>query len=76
MPIFNISVVNQHFSSSNEQELPTFEDARARAIKSALRIGIEEVSEAEPLFGAEVVVGNESERLARFIVSIAVSPIQ
>ena len=76
MPTFSINVVNQHFSSSNEQELPTIAEAKAEAIRGALQIGLAEVSEAKPFFGAEVVVGREGERLARYVVSIGVSPIQ
>lgn len=76
MAIFRISVVNQHFTACNEQVLPTVAEARAQAIKGALQIGIAEVSEANPYFGAEVSVGNKSGCLARFVVSIGVSPIQ
>lgn len=76
MPIFNISVVNRYFTSSNEQDWPTVDDASVQAIKGALEIGIAEVSQSKPFFAAEVSVGNGSERLARFVVSIGVSPIQ
>ena len=76
MPIFTIRVVNQNYVACNEQDLPTAGDARAQAIKSALRIGIAEVSEASPFFGAEVMVGDGGGQIARFVVSIGVSPIQ
>lgn len=76
MPTFHINVVNQHFSSSNEHEVATVAEAKAEAIRGALQIGIAEVSEAQPFFGAEVVVGRDGERLARYVVSIGVSPIQ
>ena len=76
MPVFSISVVNRDFTSSNEQDLPTVDHASDQAIKAALEMGVTEVSLAKPFFGAEVTVGSGSERLARFVVSIGVSPIQ
>lgn len=76
MPIFNIKVVNRHFTSNNEQDLPTLDHASVEAIRGALEMGIAEVSEAKPFFGAVVTVGSGSERLARYVVSIGVSPIQ
>jgi hypothetical protein len=76
VPIFSINVVNRHFTSSNKQDLPTADDASVEAIKAALELGIAEVSLATPFFGAEVSVSSGSERLARFVVSIGVSPIQ
>ena len=51
-------------------------DASGQAIKGALEMGIAEISEANPFFGAEVSVGNGNEALARFVVSIGISPIQ
>jgi len=76
VPIFSISVVNRHFTSSNEQDLPTLADAKAHAIQSALEMGIEEVSEDKPIFGAQVNVDSGNECVARFVVAIGVSPIQ
>lgn len=76
MPVFRISVVNEHFSASNAHDLPSVEVARAEAIKGALQIGTSEICEGKSLFGAEVCVEHEGERLGRFIVSIGVSPLQ
>ena len=76
MPIYNIRIVNQHFTSSNEQDSSTVADASIEAIKGALEIGIAEVSMSKPFFAAEVTVADGCDRLARFIVSMGVSPIQ
>ncbi|MFL6723012.1 MAG: hypothetical protein ACJ8FC_07035 [Sphingomicrobium sp.] len=76
MPLFKINVVNEHFTSSDEYDLPTVQVARNQAIKGALQIGAGEVGDGKPFFGAEVIVESDGERLARFIVSIGVSPLQ
>jgi hypothetical protein len=65
-----------HFTASDEYDPPTVQVARNQAIKGALQIGASEVGENRPFFGAEVVVESDGERLARFVVSIGVSPLQ
>lgn len=76
MAIFHISVVNQHFEARNKHDLPSIADARAEALKSALQIGIDEVDEENPLFGAEVSILQDGERVTRFILSIAISELR
>ena len=76
MPLFKIDVVNQHFSSCDEYDLPTVAIARTKAIEGALAIGVAEVGEDQPFFGAEVRVASSGEELCRFLVSIGVSPLQ
>ena len=75
MENFNISIVNQKFELQNEHEGPTIEDARAAAIKGALQIGAAEINDDNPLFGAEVSVAQGGNRLARYVIAIAVSPL-
>ena len=75
VPMFRISVHNQHFSACNEQELATVELARKQAIKGALQIGMTEVTEEKQFFGAEVCIDSDGKQLGRFIVSIGVSPL-
>ena len=76
MPKFRISVVNETFNSSNQQEAATLSDAQQRAIQSALEIGVEEVSKGKPFFAAEVQVENGGELVSRFVVSMGCSPLQ
>lgn len=75
MGTFNISIVNQKFELNNEHECSTFEEARSEAIKGALQIGAAEIKEDNPLFGAEVSIGEGGKRLARYVIAIAVSPL-
>jgi hypothetical protein len=76
MPKFCISVVNRTFEASEEQDFPTLEVAQAQAIKSALSIGVAEVGENTPLFAAEVKIDRDGEQLARYFVSVGVSPLR
>lgn len=76
MAIFNISIVNRTFESRNEHELPTASAAQAEAIRGALQIGIDEIDKGNAVFGAEVSVSNGGEKLARYVVAIAVSPLK
>jgi hypothetical protein len=76
MPKFAITVINHRFESHNEQHLPTERDAHAEAIRGALAIGVAEVSLNQPLFAAEVKVAHEGQQLARYVVSMGVSPLR
>ena len=76
MPTFRISVTNQTFRSSNDHELPSFEEARKQGISAALAIGVGEVANGQAAFGAEVRVEAGEETLGRFVVSVLASPIQ
>lgn len=73
---FRISVVNQHFRSCNEQDLPTADAARSEAIRAALAIGATEVCTDRPFFGAEVSIERNGESVGRYVVSIGVSSLK
>ena len=76
VPSFRISVVNQHFRSCNEQELPTPDAARSEAIRAALEIGATEVCIDRPFFGAEVSIESDGESVGRYVVSIGMSSLK
>ena len=76
MGIFNISIVNQKFESHNEHDCPTVGDARARAIQGALDIGTDEINGGNRLFGAEICIAQGGQRLERFVLAIALSPLK
>ena len=76
MPPFRISVVNHILSATNDQEFPSLEEARKQAIKAAIAIGTDEVTNGKSFFGAEVLVKNGEEMLCRLIVAIGTSPLQ
>ena len=75
MPTFQISVVNETFTSSDSQEVNSLDEATARALRAALQIGSEEVAGGKKFFAAEVKVESANEVLSRFIVSIGASPL-
>lgn len=76
MATFSITIVNRHFTASNNYELDSVGDARKEAIKGALQIGVDEVSNGKPFFGAEVKIEQHEEVVSRFVVSIGASPLQ
>ena len=76
MPAFHITVVNDIFEASNEQDLPDMASARIQGLKSALEVGVEQIlASGKPIFGAEVTVSGGSGR-QRFIVTMATSPLK
>lgn len=76
MPTYCIHVVNQDFEAQNNHELVSLEIARDQAIKGALQIGVAEVGEGKPFFAAEVKIDCDGEQLARYVVSVGVSPLR
>ncbi len=76
MSVFRISVVNETFRASDEHELATASEARMEALKGALAIGSDEVTNGKQFFGAEVTVEKDGELVERFVVSVGASPIE
>ena len=76
MPTYRISVVNKDFEAENSRELASLEIARDQALKGALEIGVAEIGEGKPYFAAEVNIHCDGERLARYVVSVGVSPLR
>ena len=76
MANFCIRVTNQSFESQNEHDVPTLEEASAAAIKGALQIGADEIDLANPFFAAEIRIERDGEHLARYVVSLGVSPLR
>jgi hypothetical protein len=68
MPVFRVTVVIETFNSSNHHEAATTNEAFQHAIKGALDIGVEEVCNGKPFFGAEVKVEKGDELVRRFVV--------
>lgn len=76
MPTLLVTVVNETIESRNHHEAATASDAYQRAIRGALEIGVDEVSNGKPFFGAEVKVENGDSLMGRFVVSVGASPLQ
>ena len=75
MPNFKIKIINDTFEASNHEELADLEAAKSQALKGALEIGVEKIVAGDPVFGAEVIVADGSDR-QRFVVTIAMSPLK
>ena len=76
MPTFQIRVSNTDYDNSNEIDRSSAQEARAEALKSALQIGVEEVCNGTPFFGAEVRVESDGKVHDRLVVAIGVSPLR
>ena len=76
MPTYQVSVVNEHFSSSNEHSCADEAAAWKHAISGALAIAAEQVSHGNPFFGAEVVLNEGKKQIGRYVVSVGASPLK
>ena len=76
MPTYRVSIVNEHFAASENQESPDVVVAWQAAIRSAITIAADQVSHGNPFFGAEVTLEKGSERLGRYVVSVAAAPLK
>jgi len=76
MPTFQIRVINTDYDDSSEVDRPSTDEARAEALKGALQMGVEEVCNGSPFFGAEVCIESGNQVLERMIVAVGVSPLR
>jgi hypothetical protein len=75
VPTFAIKIINDTFEATNHEDLADMGAAKRQALKGALEIGTEKVLAGEPVFAAEVIVADGTDR-QRFIVTIATSPLK
>jgi hypothetical protein len=76
MPSYTVTIVNEHFSQSGEQESRDNIEAWKSAISSAITIAADQVSHGNPFFGAEVTVTQGKEQLGRYLVSVGATPLK
>ena len=76
MPTFRVTIVNEHFSSSEEQESPDVIKAWQEAIGSAVAIAGDQVSHGNPFFGAEVTLAEGNKQIGRYVVSVGATPLK
>ena len=76
MAIYNISIVNEHFSATEEQESPDVAKAWQKAIRSAIIIAADQVSHGNPFFGAEVTLDQGNKRIGRYVVSVGATSLK
>ena len=76
MPTYRVSIVNEHFAQSADQEAPDVIKAWQKAIGSAIAIAGDQVSHGNPFFGAEVRLEEGGEQIGRYVVSVAAAPLK
>jgi hypothetical protein len=76
MPTYQVSIVNEHFSSSEQQEAKDVAKAWQTAIRSAITIAADQVSHGNPFFGAEVTLDEGNKRIGRYVVSVGATPLK
>ena len=76
MPTFHITVRNEDFTSSDDYDCGSNEDALKYGIKSAMAIASEQVASGKPFFGAEVVLEQGNKQLIRYIVAVGGAPLK
>lgn len=75
MPIYTVTITNEHFSDSAEQEAPNVMKAWQSAIASAIAIAGEHVSHGSPFFGAVVTLEEGGKQIGRYVVSAGASTL-
>jgi hypothetical protein len=76
MPTYKISIVNEHYSASEEQEAADVSKAWQQAIGSAILIAQDQVSHGNPFFGAEVTLDEGNKRIGRYVVSVGATALK
>lgn len=75
MAAFTVTVVNREFRTREDVTAADQAAARSEALRGALAIGVQEVCNGTPFFGAEVSIEGEGEKPERFLVSMGTSPL-
>jgi len=75
VPTYRITVVNEHFSQSGEQEAADVIEAWQKALNSAIAIAADQVSHGNPFFGAEVTLVEGNKQIGRYVVAVGATPL-
>jgi hypothetical protein len=73
---YKITIENEEFTSSEEQEAPDQETVRKKAVAAALAVASDQVAAGKPFFGAQVTIDEGGAPLLRLIVSAGASPLK
>ena len=76
MPTYSVTIINEHFSQSADEEARDIVEAWQRAIGSAIAIAGDQVSHGSPFFGAEVRLDEGNKRIGRYVLAVGVSPLK
>lgn len=70
MAAYRLTIINGHFSDTENLKARDAEHAWQEAIKSAIEIAAEQVSHGSPFFGAEVKLEENETVIGRYVVSV------
>jgi hypothetical protein len=76
MSTYTVTIVNEHFSQTGEQEAADNIEVWKAAISSAIAIAADQVSHGSPFFGAEVTIAQGNEQIGRYLVSVGAAPLK
>lgn len=76
MPTYRVTVLNEHFESSEDHRCEHVEDAIKAALKGALDIATEQVASGKPFFGAEVTLSKGNEMLSQMVIAVGASSLK
>lgn len=76
MPSYTVTIVNEHFTQTGEQESRDNIEAWRTAIASTITIAADQVSHGSAFFGAEVTVTLGKELIGRYLVSVGATPLK
>lgn len=75
MPTYTVTITNEHFSDTGEQEAPNVMKAWQKAIASTITIAGEHVSHGSPFFGAVVTLEEGGKQVGRYVVSVGATSL-
>ena len=76
VPTYRVSIVNEHFSQSGDEQAADDVKIWQKAIASAITIAADQVSHGQPFFGAEVTIARGNRQIGRYMVSVGASPLK
>ena len=76
MPNYTVTIVNEHFSQTGDQDSADDISAWKDAIASAITIAADQVSHGNPFFGAEVTIANGNAQVGRYLVAVGATPLK
>ena len=76
MPTYSVTIVNEHFAHSGDEEAADVTKAWQKALASAIAIAADQVSHGNPFFGAEVTLEEGNKRIGRYVVSVGATPLK
>jgi hypothetical protein len=76
MPSYTVTIVNEHFAQTGDQDARDNIEVWKKAISGAIAIAADQVSHGNPFFGAEVTVAQGDKQIGRYLVSVGATPLK